>query len=146
MPSQGSVIKERPSALPQIVISHFGKGGKRVNTPLNPEFLDKHLKPELIDRWIAFTIFTNEVELIEEALEEAPDHPDLKKELAHFEKLLYKAAVDYSGLQLQHRQEKAFEKLEIRSDHLKAEFREKYSQLAEKDFQANYGDNSEITD
>jgi len=95
------------------VLTYYGKGGKRINTVLLAEFLNSHLKPQLIDRWIAFTIFTNEVELIEEALEEAPDHPNLKNELAHYEKQLYKATVDFSSLKLEHRQEMAFEKLGI---------------------------------
>ena len=54
-----------------------------------------------MDRWIAFNIIANEVDVIEEAIQAAPDFKELYAELEKNERLLYKLTVEMSGLKLE---------------------------------------------
>jgi hypothetical protein len=74
-----------------VTLAYYGVGGRRNTAVLDHSYFNKFLRFELIDRWAAFTVFANEVDIIEDAIKAAPDHQELKNPLLHYEKLMFSA-------------------------------------------------------
>ena len=141
--SKGTLLKE-PSKYPQLTVSYFGPGGKLKHTVFDQDLFNAHLNYLLIDRWVAFNIIANEVEVIEEAIQAAPDYKELYAELEKNERLLYKLTVEMSGLKLEQRQAMTFDDLSINTEEERKFFTGYWVKIAEDDFDEVYGDNPEI--
>jgi hypothetical protein len=43
------------------------------------------MRYQVLDRWIAYTLFANEVDIIDQAIKATPDNVELKKSRIHYE-------------------------------------------------------------